>query len=98
MAANNLIKEDDIKILNDENVFHDELFQEFDKKVFDKMLTEAIFLGCKSLEREGKRPGVRDFENELNYLTRHIMEERIKLLGTFLKNGFIVWFYYLVMV
>ena len=96
MAANNLIKEDDIK--NDENVFHDELFQEFHKKVFDKMLTEAIFLGCKSLEREGKIPGVRDFENELNYLTRHIMEERIKLLGTFLKNRFIVWFYYLVMV
>ena len=83
MAANNLIKEDDIKVLNDKNVFHDEQFQEFHKKVFDKMLAEAIFLGCKILEQEGKRPGVGDFENELNYLTKHIMEEKIKLLGTF---------------
>ena len=50
------------------------------------MLTEAIFLGYKIFERERKRPGVGVFENELNYLTKHIVEEKIKLLGTFSKN------------
>ena len=43
MAANNLIKEDDIKILNDKNVFHDEQFQEFHKKVFDKCWQKQFF-------------------------------------------------------
>ena len=76
MAANNLIKEDK-KILNDENdEIHDENFQEFHKKVFDEMLEQAIFLACKVLDREGKQPGVGDLENEFNYLTKHIMEEK----------------------
>ena len=76
MAANNLIKEDK-KILNDENdEIHDENFQEFHKKVFDEMLEQAMFLACKVLDREGKQPGVGDLENEFNYLTKHIMEEK----------------------
>ena len=76
MAANNLIKEDK-KILNDENdEIHDENFQEFHKKVFDEMLEQAMFLPCKVLDREGKQPGVGDLENEFNYLTKHIMEEK----------------------
>ena len=79
MSANNLLKEEDKKILNDEN-------EEFHKKVFDEMLEQAIFLACKVLDREGKQPGVGDLENEFNYLTKHIMEEKIKLLGTFFKK------------
>ena len=76
MAANNLIKEDK-KILNDENdEIHDENFQEFHKKVFDEMLEQVMFLACKVLDREGKQPGVGDLENEFNYLTKHIMEEK----------------------
>ena len=76
MSANNLIKEEDKKILNDETEIHDENFQEFHKKVFDEMLEQAIFLACKVLDREGKQPGVGDLENEFNYLTKHIMEEK----------------------
>ena len=86
MSANNLLKEEDKKILNDENEIHDGNFQEFHKKVFDEMLEQAIFLACKVLDRQGKQPGVRDLENEFNYLTKHIMEEKIKLLGTFFKK------------
>ena len=86
MAANNLIKEDK-KILNDENdEILDENFQEFHKKVFDEMLEQVMFLACKVLDREGKRPDVGDFENEFNYLTKHYMEEKIKLLGTYFKK------------
>ena len=94
MAAN-LITEEDINILEDENKVHDEKFQHFHNKAFDEMLTEATFLAFKILERNGQKPGVGDFQNELNYLIKHIMKEKIELLGVYLKNDllfdFIVW-------
>ena len=61
-------------------------FNTFIKKVFEEMLTEAIFLLFKILERHGQKPGVGDFQNELNYLIKHIMKEKIELLGVYLKK------------
>ena len=61
-------------------------FNTFIKKVFDEMLTEATFLAFKNLERNGQKPGVGDFQNELNYLIKHIMKEKIELLGVYLKK------------
>ena len=43
MATNNL-RENDLKILVEENQIHDENFQESHKKVFEQMLNEAVFL------------------------------------------------------
>ena len=42
MATNNL-RENDLKILNEENQIHDENFQEFHKKIFEQMLNGAVF-------------------------------------------------------
>ena len=43
MATNNL-RENDLKILNEENQIHDKNFREFHKKVFEQMLNEEVFL------------------------------------------------------
>ena len=85
MATNNLLNEDDKKILADENEINDRNFQQFHKKVFDEMRNQAIFLACKIMERNGKRPGDGDFENEINYLLEQIIKEKFELLGTYLK-------------
>ena len=83
MATNNL-RENDLKILNEENQIHDENFQEFHKKVFEHMLNEAVFLAFGILKDNGKRPGVGDFDDELTELTKKIMEKEISLLGTYI--------------
>ena len=83
MATNNL-RENDLKILNEENQIHDENFQEFHKKVFEHMLNEAVFLAFGILKDNGKRPGVGDFDDELTELTKKIMEKKISLLGTYI--------------
>ena len=49
------------------------------------MRNQAIFLACKIMERNGKRPGDGDFENKINYLLEQIIKEKIELLGTYLK-------------
>ena len=85
MTTKNLLNQEDKKILSEENETHGANFQQFHKKIFDEMLDQAMFLACKILDRNGKRPGVGNFENEFNYLTTHIMGEKIKLLGTYLK-------------
>ena len=83
MATNNL-RENDLKILNEENQIHDENFQEFHKKVFEHMLNEAVFLAFGILKDNGKRPGVGDFDDELTELAKKIMEKKISLLGTYI--------------
>ena len=83
MATNNL-RENDLKILNEENQIHDENFQEFHKKIFEHMLNEAVFLAFGILKDNGKRPGVGDFDDELTELTKKIMEKKISLLGTYI--------------
>ena len=84
MATNDL-RENDLKILNEENHIHDENFQEFHKKIFEHMLNEAVFLAFGILKNNGKRPGVGDFDDELTELTK-----KISLLGTYIKNDFLV--------
>ena len=50
------------------------------------MLDQSLFLVCKLLNDKGERPGVGEFEEKLNDLTKKIMEEKIKLLGKYLKK------------
>ena len=40
------------------------------------MRNQAIFLACKIMEQNGKRPGDGDFENEINYLVERIIKEK----------------------
>ena len=97
MTTNNLLNEDNRKIFVEENKILDEKFQEFHKKVFNEMRTQAICLSIKILERNGKKPGDDDFEDKINDLIKQIIKEKIEMLGTYLKCWFIVRFY-LVMV
>ena len=76
MTTNNL-RENDLKILNEENQIHDENFQEFHKKIFEEMLNEAVFLAFDILKDNGEPPGLGDFEDELTELTKKIMEKKI---------------------
>ena len=46
---------------------------------------QAIFLAVKILEWNGKKPGDDDLENEIIYLIKQIIKEKIELLGTYLK-------------
>ena len=85
MATNNLLNEDSKKFLAEENEVWDEKFQEFHKKVFTKGRNQAIFLAVKILEWNGKKPGDDDLENEIIYLIKQIIKEKIELLGTYLK-------------
>ena len=85
MTTNNLLNEDDKKRLAEENEIWDEKFQEFHKKVFNEMRTQAIFLSVKILEQNGKKPGDDDFEDKINELIKQIIKEKIELLGTYLK-------------
>ena len=57
----------------------------FKKKGFTERRNQAIFLAVKILEWNGKKPGDDDFENEINYLIKQIIKEKIELLGTYLK-------------
>ena len=70
MATNNLLNEDDKKFLAKENEIWDEKFQEFHKKVFNEMRTQAIFLTVKILGQNGKKPGDDDFEDKINELIK----------------------------
>ena len=97
MTTNNLLNEDDKKLLAEENEIWNEKFQGFHKKVFNKMRTQAIFLQVKILEWNRKKPGDDDFKDKINVLIKQIIKEKIELMGTYLKCWFIVWFY-LVMV
>ena len=90
MATNNL-RENDLKILNEENQIHDENFQEFHKKVFEHMLNEAVFLAFGILKDNGKRPGVGDFDDELTELTKKNIEKKISLLGTYIMIFWCKW-------
>ena len=55
------------------------------KKGFTERRNQAIFLAVKILEWNVKKPGDDDFENEINYLIKQIIKEKIELLGTYLK-------------
>ena len=70
MATNNLLNEDDKKLLAEENEIWDEKFQEFHKKVFNEMRTQAIFLTVKILGQNGKKPGDDDSEDKINELIK----------------------------
>ena len=85
MTTNNLLNEDNRKILVEENEILDEKFQEFHKKVFNEMRTQVICLSVKILERNGKKPGDDDFEDKINDLIKQIIKEKIEMLGTYLK-------------
>ena len=85
MATNNLLNEENKKFLAEENEFWDEKFQEFHKKVLTERRNQAIFLAVKILKWNGKKPGDDDFENEIIYLIKQIIKEKIELLGTYLK-------------
>ena len=68
MIAENFISKEDFKILKEENIIHKQEFHEFHKKIFNKMLYQAVSMSYEILKKDGKRPGVEDFENELNEL------------------------------
>ena len=68
MTAENFISKEDFKILKEENIIHKQEFHEFHKKIFNKMLYQAVSMSYEILKKDGKRPGVEDFENELNEL------------------------------
>ena len=60
MTAENFISKEDFKILKEENIIHKQEFHEIHKKIFN--------MSYEILKKDGKRPGVEDFENELNEL------------------------------
>ena len=50
------------------------------------MLDQSLFLACKLLNDKGEQPGVGEFEEKLNDLTKKKYERKIKLLGKDLKK------------
>ena len=68
MTAENFISQEDFKVLKEENIIHEQEFHEFHKKFFNKMLYQAVSMSYEILKKDGKRPAVEDFENELNGL------------------------------
>ena len=86
MAGNNLFHKDDLKILNEENEINDAGFQEFHKKIFNEMMEQSVFLAVEILSKQGMRPGVGDFDQKCTELIRQIMDEKINLLGNYLKK------------
>ena len=84
----NFISDENFKILKEENLVHDQKFQEFHKTILNEMKRQAVFMAREILKKDGKRPGYKDFENELTELTKKIVEKKIELLGTYLKRFF----------
>ena len=74
------------EFLMKDNQINDEKFKEFHKKMFDEMIEQAIFLACDILKKKEERPGVGDFEEKMSILTKEIVEEKIKLLGSYLTK------------
>ena len=68
MTAENFISQEDFKVLKEENIIHEQEFHEFHKNFFNKMLYQAVSMSYEILKKDGKRPAVEDFENELNGL------------------------------
>ena len=64
----------------------DEKFNEFHKKMFNEMLEQSLFLACDLLKKKGERPCAGDFKEKMTNLTKEIMEEKIELLGSYLKK------------
>lgn len=85
MASNVNFSEEEFKRITEENKAHDELFQNFHKEAFNKMQDESMFLACHILDKEGQKPGDKNFEKEFPKLVKEIMKQKIELFGNFLK-------------
>ena len=81
----NFISDENFIILKEENLVHDQKFQEFHKMILNEMKSQAVSMACEILKKDGNRSGYEDFENELIELTKKIVEKKIELLGTYLK-------------
>ena len=84
MASN--FDQETFELILKDNKVNEEKFNIFLKEFFNGMLDQSLFLVCKLLNDKGERPGVGEFEEKLNDLTKKIMEEKIKLLGKYLKK------------
>ena len=73
----NLISDENFKILKEENLILDQKFQEFHRKILNEMRSQAMFMAREILKQDGKRPGYEDFQNELTELTKKIMEKKL---------------------
>ena len=72
-------------ILKDNKV-NEEKFDIFHKEFFNGMLDQSLFLACKLLNDKEEQPGIGEFEEKRNDLTKKKMKEKINLLGKDLKN------------
>ena len=81
----NFISDENFIILKEENLVHDQKFQEFHKMILKEMKSQAVSMAWEILKKDGNRSGYEDFENELIELTKKIVEKKIELLGTYLK-------------
>ena len=73
----NLISDENFKILKEENLILDQKFQEFHRKILNEMRSQAMFMAREILKKDGKRPGYEDFQNELTELIKKIMEKKL---------------------
>ena len=52
----NFISDENFKILKEENLVHDQNFQEFHKMIHNEMKSQAVSMARKILKNDGKRP------------------------------------------
>ena len=50
------------------------------------MKDEAVFMACRVLDKQRKKTGVGNFEEQLSKLSTYILKEKIELLGSYLKK------------
>ena len=73
----NFISDENFIILKEENLVHDQKFQEFHKMILNEMKSQAESIAREILKRDGKQPGYENFENELTELTKKIVEKNL---------------------
>ena len=73
----NFISDENFIILKEENLVHDQKFQEFHKMILNEMKSQAVSIAREILKKDGKRPGYENFENELTELTKKIVEKNL---------------------
>lgn len=86
MASNVNFTEEEFKKMNEENKFYDGHLQQFHRKIFEKIQDKSMFLACHILDKEGKKPGVGDFDEQFSKLVIQIMKKKVELLGSYLKK------------
>ena len=76
-----------MNLLKKENDAHEKIFQAFHKEIFDEVLKEAIKVAVEILVREDDyaTSEYSVFEDRSNRLLKTIIEEKIRMLGSYLR-------------